>query len=81
MKLFSLVLSIIVFFISLYFFSDKVSEIYSLNDFIYVSLLGILMTICITGIIINWDILIKNKKNKLMLFVSNNFSKKTKRLQ
>lgn len=81
MKLFSLLLSILVFFVSLYFFLEKVSDIYTFNDVIYISLLVILMTICITGVIINWDFFSKKKKNKVILFVSNNFSKKTKKLR
>ncbi len=81
MKLFSLLLSILVFFVSLYFFLDKVTGIYTFNDVIYISLLVVLMTICITGVIINWDFFSKKKKNKVILFVSNNFSKKAKKLQ
>ncbi len=78
MKLFSLLLSILVFFTSLYFFLDKVSNIYTFNDVIYTSLLIILMAICITGIIINWDFFSRKKKNKVILFVSNSFSKSKK---
>ncbi|NDI98781.1 hypothetical protein GWA97_06805 [Flavobacterium sp. LaA7.5] len=81
MKLFSLLLSISVFFVSLYFFLDEVSYIYTFNDVIYISLLVVLMIICITGIIINWDFFPKKKKNKMILFVSNNFSKKVKKLR
>ncbi len=64
MKLFSLILSILVFFISLYFFVDKVSYIHNFNDVIYISLLGILMIICITGIIINWEFFSKKNTTK-----------------
>jgi len=53
MKLFSFILSVAVFFISLYFFIIKIPYIVNLNDIIYASLLGILMAICIVGIIIN----------------------------
>ena len=81
MKLFSLLLSILVFFVSLYFFIDKVSEIYTFNDMIYISLLVVLMAICITGVIINWDFFSSKKKNKVILFVSNSFSNKTKKLR
>lgn len=79
MKLFSLLLSIIVFIISLYFFSIKIGYIDSLNDIIYISLLVILMAICIVGVIINWEIFKKKNKNKVILFVSNSFSKKDKK--
>lgn len=76
MKLFSLILSILVFFASLYFFILKIANIDSLNDVIYVSLLLILMAICIVGVIINWNFF--KRKNKLILFVSNDYSKKKK---
>jgi uncharacterized membrane protein YozB (DUF420 family) len=80
MKLFSLLLSVVVFFISLYFFIIKIPDIDSLNDVIYVSLLAILMAICITGVIINWEIVRpkRRKKSRLVLFVANSFSKKDK---
>ena len=81
MKLFSLLLSVIMFFVSLYFFSIQLGSIDSLNDVIYISLLVTLMAICVVGVIINWDILRKNKKNKenVILFVSNSFSRKEKK--
>jgi hypothetical protein len=79
MKLFSLILSILVFFVSLYFFVLKISFVDSLNDIIYVSLLVTLMAICIVGVIINWEFFEKRKKNKVILFVSNNFSSKKKK--
>ncbi len=78
MKLFSLVLSVIVFFVSLYFFVIKVSYIDSFNDIIYVSLLVTLMAICIVGIIINWEFFRSKNQGNLVLFVSNNFSRKNK---
>jgi hypothetical protein len=34
------------------------------------------MAICVVGIIINWEFFKKRKKNKLILFVSNSYSKK-----
>lgn len=76
MKLFSLILSIIVFFISLYFLIIKLPYIYDANDVIYIALLIILKAICIVGIIINWGIFIKRKKSKVFLFANNNYSKK-----
>lgn len=76
MKLFSFALSLTVFFISLYFFSAKITHVDSLNDVIYISLLAILMTICIVGVLINWDYLFKKKKGRVILFVANSFSKK-----
>jgi len=76
MKLFSLLLSILVFFTSLYFFLLKIPHVSTLNDFIYISLLVVLMSICVVGVIINWEFFEHRKKNKLILFVSNNYSKK-----
>lgn len=55
MKLFSLVLSVIVFFASIYFFTLKISEVNTENDVIYVALLVILMAICVVGVMINWE--------------------------
>ena len=78
MKLFSLILSIIVFFTSLYFFVLKIADIDSLNDVIYVSLLLVLMAICIVGIMINWNFFKRKGDNRLMLFVTNNYYKKKK---
>ncbi|KGO91938.1 hypothetical protein [Flavobacterium subsaxonicum] len=80
MKLFSLILSVIVFFVSLYFFVLEIPYVDGLNDIIYASLLVILMTICIVGVIINWEFfrLYKQKKNKVLYFATNGFSKKVK---
>lgn len=79
MKLFSLILSVIVFFVSLYFFIIKVSYIDTFNDVIYISLLITLMAICIVGVIINWEFFRRRNKSNLVLFVSNNFSKRNKK--
>ena len=57
MKLFSFVLSVLIFFISIYFFILKIPEIYSFNDIIYIALLAILMMICIVGILVNAEVL------------------------
>jgi len=81
MKLFSLILSVTVFFISLYFFVLKLSYINNFNDVIYISLLVTLMAICVTGVIINWEFFTKKRKANLVLFVSNGFSKKNKKQQ
>lgn len=79
MKLFSLLLSIAVFFVSLYFLVGEISYgIYTFNEVIYILLLIILMVICITGVIINWNVFSKKRRGSIYLFVSNNFSKKTK---
>lgn len=77
MKLFSFILSVVVFFISLYFFVIKITEIDSLNDVIYVSLLIVLMAICVLGVIINGDIFKgRGSGTALILFIGNTFSKR-----
>jgi hypothetical protein len=76
MKLFSLILSILVFITSLYFFILKIAYVDSLNDIIYVCLLVVLMAICIVGVIINWNFIRQPGYNKLMFFVSNTYSDK-----
>lgn len=77
MKLFSLLLSVVVFFGTLYFFIIKLLKgVKSFDDYIYVSLLVILMIICITGVIINWEILRAKRKGKVVTFISNNYSKR-----
>lgn len=79
MKLFSLALSVTVFFISLYFLISEISYgIVTLNDMIYTALLVILMVICITGVIINWNFFSRKKDKNIFLFVSNGYSKKKK---
>lgn len=79
MKLFSLILSVVVFFGSLYFFILKVGDVDSLNDWIYISLLVTLMAICVVGVIINWEFFRKKKNNNLILFVTNSYSRKKKK--
>ena len=79
MKLFSLILSVVVFFGSLYFFILKVDDVDSLNDWIYISLLVTLMAICVVGVIVNWEFFRKKKNNNLILFVTNSYSRKKKK--
>jgi hypothetical protein len=71
MKVFSFVLSVVVFFISLYYFILKVPYINTLNDIIYIALLCILMAICIVGVIVNWEIFDNRSKRRIILFVAN----------
>ena len=80
MKLFSFILSIVVFFVAFYFFMVKVPLAESVNDFIYISLLITLKAICVLGVIINWEIVTgKKKKDSVILFVNNSFSGKEKK--
>jgi membrane protein DedA with SNARE-associated domain len=71
MKVFSFVLSVVVFFVSLYYFIVKVPNINTLNDIIYIALLCILMAICIVGVIVNWEIFDNRSKRRIILFVAN----------
>ncbi|WP_297334186.1 hypothetical protein [Flavobacterium sp.] len=79
MKLFSFILSVIVFFVALYYFIEELPQLQTFNDGIYITLLGILMAICITGIFINSDFLVRKRRSSIILFVSNSFSKKNKK--
>lgn len=79
MKLFSLLLSVIVFLGALYFFVLKVPYIEDANDVIYIALLVTLMAICIVGVIINWEFFCRRNRNKLAMFVTNGFSNKSKK--
>ncbi len=76
MRLFSLILSIVVFIISLYFFVLELPVSEDANEIIFLALLVILMIICIVGVIINWSLLKKRGRNTMVFFVSNGFSKK-----
>ncbi len=78
MKLFSLILSVLTFVVSLYFFILRIPYVDTFDEVIYVSLLIILMAICITGIIINWGLIKKQRKNRVIIFVSSTLSKKKK---
>ena len=64
MKLFSLLLSLIVFFASLYFFTLKIPEVNTDNDIIYIALLVILMAICVVGVLINWEFFTRKRNTR-----------------
>lgn len=81
MKLFSFILSVIVFFVALFFFMIKVSEVESVNDVIYVLLLITLKAVCVVGVIINWEIVNGKKKDNVVLFINNSYSKKKKKIK
>ncbi|KOS05389.1 hypothetical protein AM493_04585 [Flavobacterium akiainvivens] len=79
MKLFSLILSVLTFIVSLYFFVLKIPYVDTFDEIIYVSLLITLMAICVTGLIINWSLIKKQRNNRVILFVSSTlYSKKKK---
>lgn len=75
MKIVSLFLSIFIFGIAAYFFAVDFRNSSELNYIIYMSLLLILMSICVVGVMINLPLLIRGKR-KMNLFLYNNFSKK-----
>lgn len=80
MKLLSLVLSVVMFFVSLYWFIIKISSdrAFFMDDYIYVAILVVLIFICITGIMINSSYFTAKKRKSAVLFVSNTFSKRKK---
>lgn len=75
MKIASLFLSIFVFGIAAYFFVANLENTFELNYIIYMSLLLILMSIGIIGVMINLPLL-GRRRRKMNLFLYNNFSKK-----
>lgn len=64
MKLFSLLLSVAVFFITLYFLVIQIPLTDTSNDIIYVLLLCLLMVICVVGVIINWEFFDRFKRRR-----------------
>ncbi len=75
MKILSLILSIIVFFASGYFFITDMKVSTDTNYFIYMTLLVILMLICIIGILINISTILQYRK-RIKTFMYNSYSKK-----
>lgn len=75
MKIVSLFLSIFVFGIVAYFFVVDFRNSFELNYIIYMSLLLILMSICVVGIMINLPLLIRGRR-KMNVFLYSNFSQK-----
>lgn len=75
MKIVSLFLSIFVFGIAAYFFAVDLRNSFELNYIIYMSMLLILMSICIVGVMINLPLLVRGRR-KMNVFLYSNFSKK-----
>lgn len=71
MRLFSFTLSLVVFFISLYFFVIKITDVHTFNDGIYVSLLCTLMAICVVGVLVNAKTFRSGRNKRIILFISN----------
>jgi len=71
MKILSLILSIIVFFGAGFFLITDFQFSLEMNYLLYISLLVILMLICITGVLINYPLLMLHRKNvKTILYNS-----------
>jgi hypothetical protein len=75
MKVFSLILSVVVFVATGYFFITDFRATTELNYLIYMSLLVILMLICVVGVMINLPILIRERR-KMRVLIYNSYSKK-----
>lgn len=75
MKLFTLILSASVFFISAYFFAADFKFSSEINHIIYMSMLMILMCICVIGMIINVS-LIRIGRKKMGTLIYNGYSQK-----
>jgi hypothetical protein len=74
MKALALIISTIAFLISGYVLFTDVQLSNGLNEYIYMSLLLILMLICIVGILINVP-LIMEEKRKMKVFMNKKLSK------
>jgi hypothetical protein len=74
MKALTLTVSMIAFLISGYFLFTDVDLSEGVNEFIYMSLLLILMLICIVGILINVPLIIAEKR-RMKVFMYKKLSK------
>lgn len=75
MKVLSLCMSVIVFGIAAYFFATDFRNSTELNYIIYMSMLLILMSICVVGMMINVPLLVREKR-KIKRYLYGNLSKK-----
>ena len=75
MKIVSLILSIVVFFGAGYFLVVDFRPSMEMNFLIYMSLLVILMLICIVGVLINYPLLMQQRKN-VKTIIYNSYSSK-----
>jgi len=74
MKAFALIISTLAFLVSGYVLFTDVQLSNGLNEYIYMSLLLILMLICIVGILINVP-LIMEERRKMKVFMSKKLNK------
>lgn len=77
MKAIALTVSMIVFLISGYVLFTDVHLSHGLNEYLYMSLLLILMLICVVGILINVPLIVEEKR-KMKVFMSKKISKAIK---
>ncbi len=75
MKIVSLILSLLVFGASGYFFVNDFTNSTEINYLIYMSLLVILMLICVVGVLINLPYIIKQRR-KVKNLVYNSYSER-----
>ena len=75
MKILSLILSIVVFFGAGFFLIADFRPSMEMNFLIYMSLLVILMLICIVGVLINYPVLVQQRKN-VKTIIYNSYSNK-----
>lgn len=75
MKILSLILSIVVFFGAGFFLIADFRPSMEMNFLIYMSLLVILMLICVVGVLINYPILLQQRKN-VKTIIYNSYSSK-----
>ncbi|WP_146171740.1 hypothetical protein [Flavobacterium magnum] len=75
MKTLSLMMSVVVFAVSGYFFVTDFRETTELNYLIYMSLLVILMLICVVGVMINLPMILRQRR-KVKTLIYNSYSSK-----
>lgn len=75
MKILSLILSIVVFFGAGFFLIADFRPSMEMNFLIYMSLLVILMLICVVGVLINYPLLLQQRKN-VKTIIYNSYSNK-----
>lgn len=75
MKVISLTLSIVVFFVSGYFFIADFNGSTETNYLIYMALLVVLMLICVVGVMINLPMILRERR-KMRSLMYNSYSKK-----
>lgn len=64
MKIFSFIISIIVFGVTLFYLITDFPSLHNINGFIYLFLMLILLLICITGILVNMPLVKKIRRRR-----------------